>query len=84
MKKFRRSLSSEDRNSFCVARGENKNMLKRKKEDFNAVLLDKLISSVKSQKDFWETVHKISFKRYGTLFLSLLGMPRHSPLSSQN
>ena len=38
-------------------------MLKRKKVDFNAVLLDKLISSVKSQKGFWETVHKISFKR---------------------
>ena len=38
-------------------------MLKRKEVDFNAVLLDKLISSVKSQKDFWETVHKISFRR---------------------
>ena len=63
LKKFRRSLPSEDRNSFCIGRREYKNMLKRKKVDFNAVLLDKLISSVKSQKYFGETVHKISFKR---------------------
>ena len=63
LKKFRRSLHSEDRNSFCIAKREYKNMLKRKKVDFNAVLLDKSISSVKSQKDLWKTVHKISFKR---------------------
>ena len=48
LKKFRRSLHSEDRNSFCIARREYENMLKRKKVDFNAVLLDKLISSAKS------------------------------------
>ena len=34
LKKFRRSLHSEDRNSFCIARREYKNTLKRKKVDF--------------------------------------------------
>ena len=42
LKKFRRSLPSEDRNSFCIGRREYKNMLKRKKVDFNAVLLDRV------------------------------------------
>ena len=63
MKKFRHSLHSEDRNAFCIEKKEYNNILKRKKVDFNAVLLDNLISSVKRQKDFWETVHNISFKR---------------------
>ena len=34
LKKFRRSLHSEDCNSFCIARREYKNTLKRKKVDF--------------------------------------------------
>ena len=38
-------------------------MLKKKKKDFYDVLLAKLISSMKNQKDFWESVHKISPKR---------------------
>ena len=38
-------------------------MSKKKETDFYDVLLDKLISSVKNQKDFWESIHKISPKR---------------------
>ena len=62
-KKYRRSLLADDRSAFCLARREYKNLLKKKKKYFYDVLLDKLISSVKNQKDFWESVHKISPKR---------------------
>ena len=57
LKKYRRSLLADDRGAFCLARREYKNMLKKKKKDFYDVLLAKLISSVKNQKDFWESVH---------------------------
>ena len=64
LKKYRRSLLADDRSAFCLARREYKHLLKkRKKKDFYDALLDKLISSVKNQKDFWESVHKISPKR---------------------
>ena len=35
----------------------------RKREKIFLLLLNKLISSVKNQKDFWESVHKVSPKR---------------------
>ena len=63
LKKYRRSLLADDRSAFCLARREYKNLLKKKTKDFYDVLLDKLISSVKNLKDFWESVHKISLKR---------------------
>ena len=43
--------------------GNTKRKEKRKKKYFYEVLLDKLIPSVKNQKDFGESVHKISPKR---------------------
>ena len=57
LKKYRRSLLADDRNAFCLARREYKNLLKKKILffyifSFYNVLLDKLISSVKNQKDF--------------------------------
>ena len=57
LKKYRRSLLADDRGAYCLARREYKNMLKKKKKDFYDVLLAKLISSAKNQKDFWESVH---------------------------
>ena len=50
-------------NSFCTARRECKNLLKNKKKQHNDTLLNMLLASVKSQRDFWEAVHKVSFKR---------------------
>ena len=38
-------------------------MKKKKEEDFYDVRLDKLISSVKNQEGFGESVHKLSPKR---------------------
>ena len=40
--KFRHSLHTEDRHAFCIARREYKDMLKRKKEDFNAILFGQI------------------------------------------
>ena len=37
--------------------------MKNKKKQHNGTLLNMLLASVKSQRDFWEAVHKVSFKR---------------------
>ena len=62
LKKYRRSLLADDRGAFCLARREYKNSLKKKTKQ-KLLLLNKLISSVKNQKDFWESVLKIAPKR---------------------
>ena len=59
LKKYRRSLLADDRSAFCLARGEYKNLLKKKKK----VLLFFVLFFLTNQKDFWESVHKISPKR---------------------
>ena len=56
-------LNADDCNAFCIARREYKNLLKSKKKQHNDTLLNMLLASVKSQRDFWEAVHKVSFKR---------------------
>ncbi|WP_419585493.1 hypothetical protein, partial [Thiolapillus sp.] len=56
-------MKADDRNAFCIARREYKNLLKRKKKQYNDSLLNMLLISVKSQRDFWDAVHKVSFKR---------------------
>ena len=37
--------------------------MKNKKKQHNDTLLNMLLASVKSPRDFWEAVHKVSFKR---------------------
>jgi hypothetical protein len=59
---FRRSLKACDRDAFCVARREYKNLLYRKKKEFNYALLHDLVSSVNDQYSFWDKVRKISIK----------------------
>ena len=56
-------MKADDRNAFCIARREYKNLWKRKKKQYNDSLLNMLLISVKSQRDFWDAVHKVSFKR---------------------
>ncbi|WP_419607807.1 hypothetical protein, partial [Thiolapillus sp.] len=63
LRKYRHTLKADDRNAFCIARREYKNLLKRKKKQYNDSLLNMLLISVKSQRDFWDAVHKVSFKR---------------------
>ena len=60
----RRSLKPEDRHKYCVARREYKNLLARKKnKQYNSAILDNLIASVDNQKEFWNTVNRVSFKK---------------------
>ena len=63
LRQYRRTLKADDRNAFCIARREYKNLLKNEKKQHNDTLLNMLLASVKSQRDFWEAVHKVSFKR---------------------
>ena len=64
LKKYRRSLLADDCSAFCLTRRECNFFFEDLKKLKNCdALLDKLILSVKNQKDFWESVHKISPKR---------------------
>ena len=55
---YRRTLSAASRESFCKARREYKNLLKKKKKDFNDSLIGSLIDSISSQREFWNIIHK--------------------------
>ena len=59
----RRSLNANDRHAYLSERREYKKLLERKKKEFNRTMLNKLVSSIKNQKDFWNTVHKASFRK---------------------
>jgi hypothetical protein len=63
LKTYRKSLSADDRFSYCKTRREYKNMLLCKQKKYNASVVDSLISSINNQQDFWETVHNILPKR---------------------
>ena len=52
LKKYRRSLLDDERSAFCLARKRIQTLTEEKEKDFYNILLDKLISSVKNQKDF--------------------------------
>ena len=62
LRKYRHTLKADDRNAFCIARQEYKNLLKRKKKQYNDSLLNMLLISVMSQRDFWDAVHKSRLK----------------------
>ena len=63
LNKFRLTLNARDRDIFCVTRREYKNLLRRKKKTYNDALLNNLVRSVNDQYTFWESVHKIPFKK---------------------
>ena len=63
LRKFRSTKDKDDKDLFVKARREYKNMLKRKKKQFNDNLLERLISSINNQKDFWNCMNKISYKK---------------------
>ena len=63
MRKYRRTLNADDRNAFRIGRREYKNVLKNKKKQHNDTLLNMLLAYVKSERDFWEAVHKVSLKK---------------------
>ena len=63
LKRYRRMLNDNDRDQYCKARREYKHLLNRKRKNFNNALLDELVASITSQKQFWDTVHKITRKK---------------------
>jgi hypothetical protein len=60
--KYRRTLLAEDRAMFCREKREYKHVLKRKEQEYNDAMIEKLVRSVSDQKEFWNTIHEISFK----------------------
>ena len=63
LKKFRKSLASHDRDSYCIARREYKHLLHRKKKEFNRSVIDRLTLAIDKQKEFWDTMHNICPKK---------------------
>ena len=62
LRTYNKSLKKEDRNNYTVARREYKNLLQRKKREFNDTVLHRLVASIGNQKDFWKNVQNVSFK----------------------
>ena len=60
---YRRSSNPDIRQQFVISRREYKKLLQRKKSQFNKSLLDRLVTSIQNQKEFWDTVRRSSFKR---------------------
>jgi CRISPR/Cas system-associated protein endoribonuclease Cas2 len=59
LRRFRKTLSDEDRFEFCKSRREYKNLLFLKKKVYKSTELDKLVKSVDDQQEFWKQVHTI-------------------------
>ena len=56
-------LTNTDRHNYCVARREYKWLIKRKKNEFNNLMIQKLLSSINDQKEFWTNMRTIAPKR---------------------
>ena len=63
LRRYRRTRSDVDRIDFCKSRREYKNLLFRKRKMFNAMMINKLITSINTQQDFWNAVKSIIQKR---------------------
>ena len=63
LRKYRRSLTLEDKQFYCEARRDYKQLIRRKKKMHDKAVLNELVASVKSQKQFWQSLQKISRKR---------------------
>ena len=60
LRRFRKSLNTDDRNEYCVSRREYKHLLNHKKKCYMDGLLNKLTDSIHNQQEFWNTMRKIS------------------------
>jgi len=63
LRKFRKSSDQVDRNAYCKARREYKNLLYKKKKLFNDNVYNELLSAVHDQKQFWQKMKKLSSKK---------------------
>ena len=63
MRKFQKTLKNNDSIAYCKARREYKNLLYKKKKQFNGPILNELIESVNDQKTFWDTMHRVQSRK---------------------
>ena len=63
LRKFRKTSKNNDSIAYCKARREYKNLLYKKKKQFNGPILNELIESVNDQKTFWNTMHKVQSRK---------------------
>ena len=61
--RFRKTHVKEDRNAYCKARREYKNLITKKQKDFQSYILDKLICAVDDPQSFWDTLRMIAPKK---------------------
>jgi hypothetical protein len=59
LRKFHKTLDVSDRNLYCTARREYKNMLTRKRLMYNDLLCKQIVSSVNNQQEFWKNVRTV-------------------------
>ena len=62
LRKFRKTKLKSDSVAYCISRREYKNLLYRKKKQYNESILEQLMSTVNDQQNFWKTLRKVSSK----------------------
>lgn len=60
---FKKTSGTTDRNNFCIARREYKNLLLRKRKMFNDLLFKRITDSVNDQQEFWKAWRTVSKRR---------------------
>ena len=63
LNRFRCTMQASDRSEYCIARREYKNLLHRKRKQYNDILISNLVTSIDDQHAFWCAVKNISFKQ---------------------
>ena len=66
LRKFRKSLNTEDRESYCKSRREYKNVLKHKKKLYKDRQLSELLDTLGNQSEFWKKVNQLAPKHTRT------------------
>ena len=65
LRKFRKSLNTEDLESYCKSR-KYKNLLKHKKEQYKDRQLSELLDTLGNQSEFWKKVNQLAPKHTST------------------
>ena len=59
LRKFRKSLNTEDRESYCKSRRDYTNLLKHKKKQYKDKQLSELLDTLGNQSEFWKNVNQL-------------------------
>ena len=66
LRKFRKSLNTEDRESYCKSKRKYKHLLKHKKKQYKDRQLSKLLDTLGNQSEFWKKVNQLAPKQIRT------------------